>query len=215
MWQKGLTPNGLPLIIHVAHVRKANRMNIALVTYAKTEVLAGSASGSEILSQLVGQVNRVSTPTVVVLDFDGISVATGSFLRECVLGFRDYCRRSQPNLHPVVANLTDAVAEELKYLLQSKREVLVACTLKPNGRPIQPEVIGTLEEKQKLTLDAVLELEEVDAAVLAERFSSEKIGITGWNNRLASLAAGGILMEVRSGRGKRYRPVVEGLKNGA
>ena len=94
--------------------------------------------------------------------------------------------------------------------------MLVACTLKSDGRAVKPQVIGTLEEKQRLTLDAVLELEEADAGMLAERFGTrEKIGVTGWNNRLASLAAGGILMEVRSGRGKRYRPVLEGLKHGA
>jgi hypothetical protein len=191
-------------------------MKLSLSSFARSGVLAGSSNGAEILSQLVAQVNRVSTPTVVVLDFAGISVATGSFLRECVLGFRDYCRRSQPNLYLVVANLEDTVIEELQYLLQSKREALVACTLTPNGRATQPQILGTLEEKQRLTLEAVLAVEEADAGMLSERFgSTEKIGVTGWNNRLASLAASGILMEVRHGRSKRYRPILEGLSYGS
>jgi hypothetical protein len=213
---KGLTIACLALIIHVCHVKQENSMNISLSGLAECDILAGSANGAEILSRMVAQVNRVTAPTVIVLNFAGVSVATASFLRECVLGFRDYCRRSQPNLYPVVANLEDAVAEELQYLLQTRREALVACTLKSGGRPAKPQVIGTLEEKQRLTLDAVLELEEADAGTLAERFgAAEKIGVTGWHNRLASLVTGGILMEVRSGRAKRYRPVLEGLTHGA
>jgi hypothetical protein len=191
-------------------------MRISLCEVAKTDVLAGSANGAAVLSQLVAKVNRLTGPTVVALDFDGISVATGSFLRESVLGFRDYCRRSQQNLYPVLANLSQEVAEELFYLLQTKREAVIACTMKPNGRMLNAKVLGTLEEKQRLTLDAVLTLEEADAGMLAERFgASEKIGATGWNNRLASLVAEGILMEVRNGRAKRYRPIVEGLTYGA
>jgi hypothetical protein len=203
-------------MIHVVHVRKEIVMRISLSQLAKAEVLAGAANGAAVLSQLVAKVHRLTALTVVVLDFEGVSVATGSFLRECVLGFRDYCRRSQPSLYPVVANVSDAVAEELLFLLQTKREALIACTMNSNGRMAKPQVIGTLEEKQRLTLDAVLDLQVADAGMLAERFAdTEKIGVTGWNNRLASLVTGGILMEVRSGRAKRYRPILEGLVHGA
>src|SRR5262249_5275524 len=159
--------------------------------------------------QLVGRVRRLTTPTVIALDFAGTLVATGSFLRESILGFRDFCRRSQPNLYPVVANLNETVEEELLDLLQSRREALVACLVAANGDALSPRVLGILEEKQRVTLDAVLSLGEADAATLTDRLATtEKIGVTGWNNRLSSLVAAGILMEVRSGRGKRYRPIL-------
>jgi hypothetical protein len=190
-------------------------MRASLSELAQSDILAGAANGALTLSRLVLQVRRLATPTVVFLDFAGVTVATGSFLRECVLGFRDYCRRSQPNLYPVVANLAEAVLEELRDLLTQRRQAMVCCVLGPGDRPADPRVEGVLEEKQTVTLDAVLEMQEADAGSLAERFAStEKIGVTGWNNRLASLVAEGMLIEARSGRAKKYRPILEGLQRG-
>jgi hypothetical protein len=190
-------------------------MRLSLYECAGGGVLAGAANGATVLSRLISRVTRLANPTVVALDFSDVTVATGSFLRECVLGFRDYCRRSQPNLYPIIANLDDAVLEELQDLLKHRRQALVCCELGGDDQITAPRVEGVLEEKQVLTLDAVLAAGETDATSLAERFAAtEKIGPTGWNNRLASLVAEGILMEARSGRAKRYRPVVEGLKRG-
>src|SRR4051794_24321449 len=119
-------------------------------------VLAGAAYGAVVQSQFVARVRSLTAPTVVALNFLGISVATGSFLRESVLGFRDYCRRSQPNLSPVVANPNDKVLEELRVLLVPRREALVCCVLGTDDRPASARVEGVLEEKQIITLDAVL-----------------------------------------------------------
>lgn len=190
-------------------------VRLLLHQIGQNEVLAGAANGSAVLSLLVAQVHKVTSATVAALDFGGVSVATGSFLRECVLGFRDYCRRSQPDLYPVAANLNELVLEELRYLLRQERKPIVCCDLTEGGLVVAPRVEGVLEEKQLLTLNAVIAAGETDAGTLAEQFSStEKISVTGWNNRLASLAAEGLLIETRSGRTKRYRPVVEGLQSG-
>lgn len=190
-------------------------MKLSLSEVGQGDVLAGAAAGAAVLSRLVAQVRKVAGPAVVALDLGGVQVATGSFLRECVLGFREYCRRSQPNIYPVSANLNETVLEELRDLLGHRREAIVCCELGPDDRIVNPRVEGVLEEKQIVTLDAVLAAGEADAGSLAERFAStEKISSTGWSNRLASLAAEGILIEARSGRAKKYRPVVEGLKRG-
>jgi hypothetical protein len=190
-------------------------MKLSLAELSRNDVLAGAANGAVMLSHFVARVHGITVPTVVVLDFAGVTVATGSYLRECVLGFRDYCRRSQPNVFPVVANLNETVLEELRDLLKFCRQALICCETS-GDRLKNPRVEGVLEEKQLVALDAVLRVSEADAASLAESFAStEKIGSTGWSNRLASLVAEGILMESRSGRTKRYRPVVEGLKLGS
>jgi hypothetical protein len=190
-------------------------MHLVLSELAGGDVLAGAANGSAILSRLISLIRATTAPTVVALDFAGVTVATGSFLRECVLGFRDYARRSQPNIFPIVANPGDAVLEELRDLLGYRRQALVCCEM-IDDKILRPRVEGVLEEKQIVTLDAVLAAGETDAGSLAEQFAStEKISSTGWSNRLASLAAEGIIVEARSGRAKRYRPVVEGLKRGA
>jgi hypothetical protein len=56
----------------------------------------------------------------------------------------------------------------------------------------------------------VKEAKEVDATTLARAYEvKEGIQVTGWNNRLTSLAAKGLLMEIKRGRSKVYRTVLE------
>ena len=177
------------------------------------DALAGSMEGAATLSRLIAKVASAVDTDVVLLDFRNVDVSTASFLREAVLGFRDYCRRSRPNLYPVVANAKRADIEELEVLLGS--DALVVCDLDAAGRPVNARVVGRLEEKQRDTLAAVLQARQVDASTLAGQAdrNSRKMSPTAWNNRLAALAAKGILIESRRGRGKVYRPVVEELQN--
>src|SRR5947209_1314390 len=84
------------------------------------DVLAGSADGAQAFAALVGRVAELGEARVVLLDYAEVTVATASFMREAVIGFRNYCRESRPNLYPVVANANLKVEEELDNLLQLK-----------------------------------------------------------------------------------------------
>jgi hypothetical protein len=43
----------------------------------------------------------------------------------------------------------------------------------------------------------------------------EKVAPTAWNNRIGSLLAKGLVIEVsNTGRNKRYRPILEGISYG-
>jgi hypothetical protein len=159
-------------------------------------------------------VATILEPTVVVVDFAEVHIATASFMREALLGFRDYCRNSRPNLFPIVAGLGVKVREELDGLLQLKGDILVACDLAPSGGIKDAAVIGNLDPKQKATLKAVLKSGRADAVTLAKRHR-ELPNPTAWNNRLAALASKGILRETQVGRSKVYEPVVEALAYGA
>lgn len=162
------------------------------------------------LAKLITAVSRPEKPEAVLLDFSHIDAATGSFLREALLGFRDYCTKTQPDLYPVVANANGVVIDELEFLLNLNGDALLSCELNKQGKVKLSRIIGRLNEKQQLTLDAVLEAREADAATLESKYrDSEHIQTTGWNNRLASLVAKGVLMEIKKGRGKVYRPVLE------
>lgn len=158
------------------------------------------------------------TEEILFLDFNGIEAATGSFLREAVLGLRDSDQIASRNLAVIVANPSDLVAEELGELLSRLRDVILCCRLDAEGTSTNPFLIGVLEDAQRRALAAVLKVGPTDAATLAglprEDGDPDKIGVTGWNNRLASLAAKGILRETRRGRTKTYRPTVEGLTLG-
>lgn len=179
------------------------------------DVLAGSAEGANALAKLISRVASRAETEVIELDFRDIAIATSSYLRESVLGFRDYCRRSRPNLYPVTCNANLKVREELEGLLKLKGDAVVLCETNSNGSVTSAVVIGNLEEKQRLTLRAVVQLRRTDAVSLSKRHDGEGLGPTAWNNRLSALTAKGILKESHSGRAKIYEPVVEVLSHGS
>jgi hypothetical protein len=68
-------------------------------------VFSGGIPGRKLQTALNAATPPVDVPTATFLDFKGVAVATSSFLREAVIGFRDYARLSLVNVHPVAANL--------------------------------------------------------------------------------------------------------------
>jgi len=92
-------------------------------------VLSGAIPGRTLLSTLIATTPSVTVPTPAFLDFKDIQVATASFLREAVIGFRDFARQSLGNIYPVVANLAASIAEELEFFVRSRGDVLWSCEL--------------------------------------------------------------------------------------
>lgn len=190
-------------------------MALRLRDLAGDDVLAGAREGVAMLAKLINALGQGEDTALAILDFGDIRVATGSYLRESVLGFRNHCRQRVPATAVVIANADPVVAEELRNLLSASGDALVACDLSRAGEPRNGYVLSPLEEKQRVTLDAVLRLGVADARALHHRFRrTETIGVTGWNNRLAALVEKGILIEEREGRTKRYRPVLKELRHG-
>lgn len=183
-------------------------MRIKIRDLAESDVLAGALTGRKVLGLLLERIDREpEKPEPVYLDLAGIEVATASFLRECILEFRDIVRRRWTNYYPVVANANDLVTEELSVLL-GQRDVLMLCALGAKGKPGSPRLLGDLEPKQRMTFDLVRKLGEADAGELMRSSKdSDDVGQTAWNNRLASLSRLGLLMEMSNGRAKRYRPL--------
>lgn len=175
-----------------------------------SDIASGSLNGKQVLAKAIPFITKSSGPQLLLLDFSGISVATCSFLRESVLGIRNYCHSANTNFYPIVSNPNNDVYEELQTLLDSVSDAFLSCSLN-KGQISNIQLIGSLEEKQKMTYQAVLEIGDSEAGELLQKFQTEGIGITGWNNRLASLAAKGLLMEIKKGRRKIYRPLVEGV----
>lgn len=172
--------------------------------------LAGAIPGKNLLARMIPIVEGRVEPEPLFLDFAGVDVATGSFLRETVLGIRDYCRGAQLNLHPVVANANDEILEELKLPLKLRDEVIISCKLDDTDNVSAPRLIGILGEKEGATFQAVVELKEADATTLANKYArAENIGPTGFNNRLVLLVSKGALVERKKGRSKFYSPIVE------
>jgi hypothetical protein len=187
-------------------------MQIEMVKVGGSAVLAGALNGKATLSRLVGATPaEPPEPEPVFLDFAGVSVATASFLRESVLAFRDLVRGRRSTFYPVIANPNEDVLDELTELMRARGDVLIACKRDDEGCVAETCLIGELDPKQRITFDLVRKRGETDAGELM-RAHGESEGLkhsTAWNNRLAALAARGLLMEVSKGRAKRYRTLFE------
>lgn len=172
-------------------------------------VLSGAIPGRTLLSALIAATPSFEAPTPAFLDFTEIQVATASFLREAVIGFRDYARLSLRNVYPAVANLLPAVAEELEFFIRARGDVLWNCELGSGDTVTSARLIGELDPAQRSTFDAALELGAITAPELAARFADQRIGPTAWNNRLSALATKGLLVERKQGKTKSFSPLLE------
>ncbi len=172
-------------------------------------ILSGATSGRKLLSALIALTPSSEVPTPVFLDFNTIEIATASFLREAVIGFRDYARQSLRNVYPAVANLGPVVAEELDFFIRARGDVMWSCELGSGDTVISAWLVGELDPAQRSTFEAVLELGAITAPELAARFTDQRIGPTAWNNRLSALTAKGLLVERKHGKTKSFSPLLE------
>ena len=185
-------------------------MRLKIRDLADHTILAGAGLGRQLLSQLIAQTSVNEAPGVVFLDFQGIRVATSSFLRESVLGFRDFLLSTPTGKYVAVANLAAPVVEELAFLLTHRGDAFWACTLNATDRPTDARLIGKLDEVHESTFRRVLELGLASAPELASLQDDEDaVGTTAWNNRLQALTSRGILKERRTGKTKVFSPVLE------
>ncbi|MDO7837104.1 hypothetical protein Q4610_18835 [Sphingobium sp. HBC34] len=178
---------------------------------ANRVTLAGTAMGRQMLAQLIAETKPVPQPAIAYLDFSGVDIATGSFLREAVLGFRDFSRNAIGTLYPVVANANATIQEELTVYLKDRNDAIWACALSDAGDASDPHILGELDAAQINTLKLIAQHCPISAPELAKLRPEEGIGTTAWNNRLATLAAKGMLMETKSGKTKMFSPVMEAV----
>jgi hypothetical protein len=188
-------------------------MRIKMKEVGKSRVLAGALNGRSALGRLLELVrSEPENPELIFLDFSVIDAATASYLRECVAGFRDVIRGRDSLYYPVIANPNEAVRDELLELARARGDVFMTCLLTKDGKVSRPTLVGDLEAKQQLTLKLVQDRGETDAGELMRDYGKhEKLRhTTAWNNRLSALASLGLVVEMRQGRLKRYRPLFQG-----
>lgn len=202
------------------------------------EAFYGRAMGSEHLRPLLRTLG--ASPAVrdlgglgevVVLDFSGLAVATGSYLKATVLElllagaaaaaageFKDGERLIDPlNVYPVVAGLNAEIAEELDVVLRGQQEPRCCLQIleEDEGIIASARRLGPLDPVLVETLDHVAVLGRATASELHQQFPQPRpISVTAWNNRLNDLNARRLLRRVRHGRQWTYcalaREVIHG-----
>jgi len=173
-------------------------------------VLAGRLSGKRAFLAALGKLPEMIEPTLVVLDFAGVDIATSSYLSELVLPLRDHLRMRRQFGYVVVANVADGVHEEIEEMLCRSGDAVLICNMTAAGDISDVRLCGNLEHTLRETLRLVSAKGETTAAQLHDESRiADPVGATAWNNRLASLAAKRLLVEILRGRNKKYRPVLE------
>ena len=187
-------------------------MQILMKELEGKQVLAGAIPGQKAWMKLIERTSQEPLqPEPVFLDFKGVDVATASYLREAILNFRNTVRQRRSKFYPIIANANVAVMEELTILLDPRGDVLMLCALDEGGEAHAPQLLGKLDPKQRFTFALVRERGETDASELMQKHGDkEGVKQTAWNNRLASLAGLGLIVELSEGRNKRYRPLLAG-----
>jgi sugar-specific transcriptional regulator TrmB len=173
-------------------------------------VLAGRLTGRRAFVSVLERLPELAEPTLVLLDFKRVDLATSSYLNEVLLPLRDHLRLRCPPGYAVAANLSERVREEIEEMLRRTSEALLTCITDATGQIADVQLCGRLEEKLQETLALVSRKGETTAAQLhAESREVDAVGATAWNNRLTSLAAKSLIVEILQGRTKKYRPVLE------
>jgi hypothetical protein len=173
------------------------------------QVLGGSIPGRQLFGKLVSHVASGPNSEACFLDFAKIQLATGSYLREGVLAFQKWGIDRNPSLFAVVANANSEILEELEFVLADCGGAIWICTVE-KGQIGHCRAIGKFDDIQLQTFELVRTRGEVDAPSLArETINGLRVNQTAWNNRLASLASRGLLMERQQNKTKIYRLVLE------
>ncbi len=206
-WIRSLTQmSSAPISSHMSEMR------IAVAEFAGgTGVLGGATAGRRHLECFLGRLAiEPAVPTIAFLDFSGVEVVTASWVREAILGARDRLRGRHSKWYPVVCDLAEDVEEEFLIVLKQRADVVLACRVESEGEIRDAAPLGVLDEKQRMTFELVNERIETDAGELMRAYG-ESEGTrhqTAWNNRLAGLAAYGLVAELSRGRSKRYRTLL-------
>lgn len=173
-------------------------------------VLAGRLTGQRAFVSALEQFPELAEPSLVLLDFTGVDLATSSYLSEVLVPLREHLRHRRQPGYTVAANMNEKVSEEVEELLRRSGDAFLACATDASGHITDVQLCGKLDEKLQETLKLVSRKRETTAAQLHEESRAvDTIGATAWNNRLASLAAKSLVVEILQGRTKKYRPVLE------
>lgn len=171
-------------------------------------VASGALDGKHALARL-SEAALDSGTGVVVLDFDGVAAATGSFLRELIIGLRKFVTEHDGHSVLVLANMSKAVEDEVGFLAAGMSEAFLVSRVRKSGLT-DVRLLGRIEPMQSVALEAVKAHGVADVAMLFKE-GGDKVKSTAWNNRLSALREKGLVVETREGKSKKYRSTLEVL----
>jgi hypothetical protein len=89
-------------------------------------ILAGKLDGKRMFLRNLEALPSIHEPTLVIADFQGIELATSSFLNEAIIRLRDHLRLGRSAAYVVVGKKAEKFYEELGERM-GRGEVAVFC----------------------------------------------------------------------------------------
>ena len=168
--------------------------------------LQGRSLGRKHYARLCELLSDAPPGEVVLLDFSGVDLVTGSWINAMLVPFLRWAAEESNDLYPVICNARKEWLEELQLVAEFNQR----CYLVASGKlpPRTATIAGSLDPAQRKTLEAVMASGEVTGAELERQKPDERIGATAWNNRLRDLHDMRLLRREKRGREQVYSPVV-------
>ena len=183
---------------------------IVPIAEALDPLLQGRVLGRKHFAQVCELLADAQPGEVIVLDFTGVELVTGSWVNAMIVPLFRWVADEQNDLFPVLCNFQDDWLDDLQLVAEWNHQ----CYLLGNGKarpPRRAKLVGSLDPGQQKTLRAMLDIGEATGAQLERQYRNEKAKATAWNNRLKDLNGKRLLMRRKQGREQFYSPVIQDI----
>jgi hypothetical protein len=176
---------------------------IRIAEQLSTKELQGRPLGRKHFPRLCELMTDVPSGDVVLLDFAGAEIVTGSWINEALVPLLRWAADERNDIFPVLLNFDPTWLDELQLVAEWTHN----CFLVSRGKslPKSASLVGSLDVGQRATLVAVVHGAEVTGAALDGR---DGIKGTAWNNRLKDLYQKRLVRREKRGREQVYSPVI-------
>lgn len=186
----------------------------------ESDIVAGATLGERHLRLLLDHLPPGGPQSAVLIDFDGIVGATGSYLKAFLVRLLA-SRQATPDPKTgassevgniFITNLDEDVATDLRGVLVDAGLACLEALECDDERVRKARCHGNLDPAVRDALDALLIARAATAADLGRK--DKKIGVTGWHYRLGVLLKLGLARRSKSDRSWLYEPAAMEVSHG-
>lgn len=169
--------------------------------------LLGRTAGKRDFGTLCSEIAKAGQGELVVLDFTGVDMLTGSWVNSALVPFYRWAGDSENDVFPLIHGVTDECLDDVRMVADWNHNCYLLA-LERGENPRSAVLVGSLDPGQRSTLDTVQAFGEVTGAQL-ERDADDNVQATAWNNRLRDLFNKRLVRRQKRGREQVYSKLVE------
>jgi hypothetical protein len=163
--------------------------------------LAGRPLGEAHFPILYSAILQCKPNQAVVLDFTGVTNITASYIAATIVKLLRLVQSGGIDRFFIGQGMDMRCLEEIAYVLNVEGTPMLMRDTGGNYK-----ILGPLDESYKRTLDTIMAVGPVTARSLHDAMH-ERIGLTAWVKRLATLNSLGLVQRVKTGREFTYHPL--------